>query len=104
MELNGLKKITLEYEDSRLFLQGEELEKWKKNLSTILQWAGLHNYNLLENDPAKYERLDIEENNNTFYTPAETTIATTPPAVPTETDEVTVTEAPAKKLKKTATK
>lgn len=64
MELTGLKELVLVYDDKQLRLAGEQLDKFKKNLSTVLYWAGLHNYNLIATDPVKYEQLDMQENDN----------------------------------------
>jgi hypothetical protein len=49
-----LLKVTLEYEDKIMTLEGEEAEKWNNHNLAVAQSAQLHNMNPFKDDPINW--------------------------------------------------
>lgn len=59
-----LLKVTLEYEDKIMTIEGEEAEKWNNHNLSVAQFVQLHNMNLFKDNPINWnieQRLTIYE-------------------------------------------
>ena len=59
--MSKLLKVTLEFEDKVLTVEGSEAEKWDSHNMHVASFAEVHNFNPFTNDPIKWEEVNKED-------------------------------------------
>lgn len=59
--MSKIKKVTIEFDDKIMMLEGEEAEKWSEHNSALASLAYTHNMNLFDLDPVKWIKWKIEQ-------------------------------------------
>jgi hypothetical protein len=55
-----LLKVTLEYEDKIMTIEGTEAEKWNEHNLSVAQLAQIHNINPFKDDPINWNVVEID--------------------------------------------
>lgn len=64
-----LLKVTLEYEDKIMTIEGTDAEKWNNHNLAVSQIAQIHNMNPFKDDPIIWTITDKRDNSLFFVTP-----------------------------------
>jgi hypothetical protein len=53
--MSKLLKVTLEFDDKTMTIEGEEAEKWDKHITGLASLADIHGMNPFDTDPVRWQ-------------------------------------------------
>ena len=56
--MSKILKVTIEYENKIMIVEGEEAEKWQKNNESVVAIAYVHGMNAFDSNPIKWRVVE----------------------------------------------